>query len=154
MKTQAGEIIHTQNHRRNNIQIYSYNSSQNGYRKKKCNCCCLFDACNINERGLSKNHLVKIENFIGASAHKINQEIDVLFKTKPNILIVYARTNNLTKQINLLNSFKKSLKKHNEISLTTELTQSDIILRKEKASLRIDTKIRIDTNSCFLIFGF
>ena len=76
---------------------------------------------NISERGLSKNHLVKIKNFTGTTTVKINEEIDVLLETKPNILIVHAHKNDLTKQINSLNSFKKILKKRNEISLITEL---------------------------------
>lgn len=89
----------------------------------------------ISERGLSKNYLVKIKNFTRATTNKINEEIDVLLESKPNILIVHARTKDLTKQINSLNSFKKILKKRNEISPTTELALSEIILRKGKASL-------------------
>ena len=50
----------------------------------------------------------------------MNVEIDVLLESKLNILTVHARTNDLTKQINSLNSFKKSLKKRNEISPTTK----------------------------------
>ena len=76
---------------------------------------------NISEGGLSKNHLVKIKNFTGTTTDKINEEIDVLLESKPNILQVHARANDLTKQINSLNSFKKILKKRKKISPTTEL---------------------------------
>ena len=75
----------------------------------------------ISERGLSKNYLVKIKNFTRATTNKINEEIDVLLESKPNILIVHAHTKDLTKQINSLNSFKKIFEKRNEISPTTEL---------------------------------
>ena len=76
---------------------------------------------NISEGGLSKNDLVKIKTFTAATTDNINQEIDILLESKPNILIVHARTNDLTKQINSLKSFKNILKKRNKISPTAKL---------------------------------
>ena len=49
-----------------------------------------------------------------------NLETVVKLERKLNILTVHARTNDLTKQINSLNSLKKILKKRNEISPTTK----------------------------------
>ena len=66
---------------------------------------------NISEIVLSKNHSVKVKNFPGASTEKINKEIDDLLESKTSVLIVHAGTNDLTKQVNSLNSFKKSVMK-------------------------------------------
>ena len=58
-------------------------------------------------------------------------------------MIVHAHKNDLTEQFNSLNSFKKILKKRNKFSPSTRQVFSEIILRKDKASL---VKIRRDTN--------
>ena len=56
-----------------------------------------------------------VENFTGASAEKINEEIKILLRSKPNIVIVHAGANDLTNEMKLLKSFKKVLKKYNKI---------------------------------------
>ena len=54
----------------------------------------------INEKGLSKNHSVKVNNIPGGTS----------LKNKPDGLIVHAGTNDITKGKNLLNNVKKILK--------------------------------------------
>lgn len=62
-----------------------------------------------------------------------------MLENNPNIFIKHASTNDLTKQVNLLNSLNKILKKRNEISLSRGLAFIEII----KVSLE---KIQKDTN--------
>ena len=58
--------------------------------------------CNgISEKGLSVNHKVKIVNFPGGRSEKILQELDDIIEEKPGDLIVYAGTNDITKNVNL-----------------------------------------------------
>ena len=51
---------------------------------------------NIHERGLSKQHTVKVKNFPGATTETILEKLEYLPESTPDILIVHAG-NNLTK---------------------------------------------------------
>ena len=61
----------------------------------------------IHEKGMSKNHTVKVNNFPGGTNAKILENIDQLVKSKPDCLIVHAGTNDLANGTNLLNKAKK-----------------------------------------------
>lgn len=75
----------------------------------------------INERRLSKDQQVKIPNFPGSTSETILKEIDTLVADKPNFIIIYAGTNDITNCINSLNPVKKILKK---VKLTSPNTKS------------------------------
>ena len=64
----------------------------------------------INEKGLSKNHSVKVNNIPGETSDGILDNLDDFLKNKPDGLIVRA----CTKRENLLNNVKKNLKASEE----------------------------------------
>ena len=51
----------------------------------------------INEKGLSKNHSIKVNNIPGGTSGVILNELDDFLKNKPDGLIVHAGTNDITK---------------------------------------------------------
>ena len=66
---------------------------------------------NIDEGGLSKSNKVLVKIFLGAMSEKMLEKMDEIIKkkTKKNCyrVIVHAGTNDLTNNINLLNSGKQ-----------------------------------------------
>ena len=62
---------------------------------------------NINERGLSKSNKVLVKKFPGTTSEKILEEMNEIIKEKPDSIIIHVETNDLSKNINLLNSAKK-----------------------------------------------
>ena len=62
----------------------------------------------ISEKGLSVNHKVKILNFPGGTSEKIPEKLDDIIKGKPDDLILHAGTNDITNNVNLSTSVKKS----------------------------------------------
>ena len=65
----------------------------------------------VNEKGLSKLRKVKVKNYPGATSEDILDKIDDLLKVKPDCLLVYVGTNDLTNNVNLQNSVEKWPKK-------------------------------------------
>ena len=61
---------------------------------------------NINSRELSKSKKVSVSNLPGATSEDILDKIENTLTTRPDTLIVHAETNDLTKNINTLRSFK------------------------------------------------
>ena len=61
----------------------------------------------MDEKGLSKNSRVKINNFPAGTSETVLEEVEELVKNKPDTLIVLAETNDLTKMINVLNNVNK-----------------------------------------------
>ena len=98
----------------------------------------------INERGLSKDHRVKIQNYSGGTSETILGEIDKLVSNKPDCLIIHTGTNGITKGINCLNYVKKIVKRVKETSGKTKVVFSGLITRKDKKDL--DKKVQ-DINS-------
>ena len=93
----------------------------------------------IHEKGLSKNHTVKINNFPGGTSETVLENIDETLKSKPDCLIVHAGTNDLTNGINLLNQAKKIVKQVKKVSQNTKIVLSSIITRKDRKN--IDKKV-------------
>ena len=85
---------------------------------------------NIPKHGVSKGHSVKIENSSGATAERINDEVDDTFHTNFDISIIYAGTNDLSAKIIPL---KKILEKSNELSEETKLVFWNVTMRKNQA---------------------
>ena len=65
----------------------------------------------VNGKGLSKSQKVKVKNFPGATSEDIFDKIGDLLRVKPDCLLVHVTTNDLTNNVNLLNSVKKWSKK-------------------------------------------
>ena len=84
----------------------------------------------IHEKGMSKNYRVKINNFPGGTIAKILENIDQLIKSKPDCLIVQART---TEQAN------KTVTQVKKVFQNTKITFSSIIIRKDRKN--IDNKV-------------
>ena len=89
----------------------------------------------VNEKGLSKSHNVKVKNYPGATSEDILDKIDDLLKVKPDCLLVHVGTNDLTNNVNLLNSVKKMVNKVKNSSPNTKLVFSSVILRKDKKDI-------------------
>ena len=98
----------------------------------------------LNEKGLSRNHRVKVNNFPGGTSETILENIDEIIKNKPDCLIIHAGTNDLTNGINLLNQAKKIIKEVKKVSHNTKIAFSSIITRKDRKN--IDKKV-LDVNS-------
>ena len=64
----------------------------------------------IHEKGLSKNHSVKVNNIPGGTSDSILDKLDDFLKNKPDGLIVHAVTNDISKGKNLLSNVKEILK--------------------------------------------
>ena len=98
----------------------------------------------IHEKGLSKNHSVKVNNIPGGTSDAILDKLDDFLKNKPDGLIVHAGTNDITKGKNLLNNVKKILKQVKKLSPNTKVAFSSIVTRKDKKDI---SKTVQDTNS-------
>ena len=70
---------------------------------------------NIHEKGLPKQHTVKITNFPGAATETILEKLENLLKSKLDVLIVHDGTNDLPKNINSLNNLRKVHRNYLEI---------------------------------------
>ena len=62
---------------------------------------------NIRERGLSKQHPVKVKNFLSATTEITLKKLENPLESRPDVLIVYAGTIDLPKYINPLNNLGK-----------------------------------------------
>ena len=45
---------------------------------------------NISERRISKQHLVKVTNFPGATTKRIYEVVDNILQSKPDLIIIHA----------------------------------------------------------------
>ena len=91
----------------------------------------------INEKGMSKNYSVKVNNFPGGTSATILENIDQLVKTKPDCLVVHAGTK--ANGTNLLNQAKKLVKQVEKVYQNIKIVFSSIIIRKDRKN--IDKKV-------------
>ena len=75
----------------------------------------------IHEKGMSKNHRIKVNNFPGGTSATNLENIDQLVNSKPDCLIVHAWKNDLANGTNLLNQVKKIVKQVEKVSQNTKL---------------------------------
>ena len=94
----------------------------------------------LHEKGLSRNHRVKVNNFPGGTSQTILENIDEIIKNKPDCLIIHAGTNG----INLFNQAKKIIKEVKKVSHNTKIAFSSIVTRKDRKN--IDKKV-LEVNS-------
>ena len=127
----------------NNLPLVQHNDYN---KKEKSDVIIIGDSMlnNINSRGLSKSNKVYVSHFPGATIEDILDEIEDTLKTHPDTLIVYAGTNDLTKNSNTLRSIRKLCEKAKRISPDTKIVFSNIIYWKDR---RNTDKQRIDTNA-------
>ena len=83
------------------------NSDKTHHKKKKAIVIGDSTVNNINERGLLKSNKVLVKNFQGVTSEKILEKMDEIIKEKTDSIIIHAGTNDLSNNINLLNSAKK-----------------------------------------------
>ena len=76
----------------------------------------------INEKGLCKKHDVKVKNVHGGTT--VLDKIDRLVGQKPDCIIVYGGTKDITKGINTLNTVKKIERKVKNSLTNTRLAFS------------------------------
>ena len=100
----------------------------------------------ISRKVLSKKHNVSVASFSDGTGEKIIQNIDDLLKHKPDDIVIRVGTNDMTNEVNLLNSVKKNAKQVSDISPKTTIVFSSIIVRKDKKHIekpQKDTKTRL-----------
>ena len=100
------------------FKFISNSSEKSALKDRRKN---VFVVYNISERGISKQHSVKVRNFPGATTEGINEEIDNILQSKLNLVIINAGTDDLATKINSLNNLRKILKKCTELSPKTKL---------------------------------
>ena len=76
----------------------------------------------INKNGFCKEHDVKVKNVLGGTT--VPDEADTLVGQKPDCIIMYGGTNDITKGINTLNTVKKIERKVKNSLPNTRLTFS------------------------------
>ena len=89
------------------------------------------------EKGMSKNHRIKVNNFAGGTSATILENIDQLVLSKLDCLIVHAGINDLANETNLLNQAKKIVNKVKKIDQISKIVFSTIIIWKD---IKISTK--------------
>ena len=99
---------------------------------------------NIQEKGISKQHPVKVKKFSGTATEIILEKFENLLESKPDMLIVHADTNDSPKNINPLNNLRNVHRKCLELSPELKLVFSNIIIRKDKTNI---DKHRKDLNA-------
>ena len=95
---------------------------------------------------LRKKHNVSVASFSDGTGEKIIQNVDDLLKHKPDDIVIHVGTNDMTNEVNLLNSVKKNAKQVSDISPKTTIAFSSIIVRKDKKHIekpQKDTKTRL-----------
>ena len=73
----------------------------------------------IHEKGLPRNHGIKVNNIPGGTSDTTLDKLDDLLKNKPNGLVVHAGTNDIIEGKNLLNNAKKVLNQVKKLSPNT-----------------------------------
>ena len=94
--------------------------------------------CCLQKCSLFKKNLVNVRNvrnFPGTTTKRINEVVDNILQSKPDLTIIHAGISDFAIQINPLNNLRQILRKCNESSSTTKLVFSDVIVRKDKADL-------------------
>ena len=121
----------------------SYNGANEQFKKRKI--IIVGDSLlnGINEKGLSKNHSVKVNNIPGGTSDVILDKFDDFLKNKPDGLIVHAGTNDIIKGKNPLNNVK-ILKQVKKLSPNTKVAFSSIVTIKDKKDISNTVQ---DTNS-------
>ena len=87
---------------------------------------------NTNGCGLSKSKKVSFSSHPSATSKDILSAVEEILKTNPDILIVDAGINDLTKIIITLKSVKKIREKVKRFSPGTQIAFSNIIYRRNK----------------------
>ena len=87
------------------------------------------------------------KKFPRAMSEKILEVIDEVIKEKPDYIIIHAGSNDLTNNINLLNSAKKLVKKIRDTLSATKIAFSSIVLGKGRRNINesradFNTKLR------------
>ena len=75
----------------------------------------------IHEKGMSKNHRIKVNDFPGGTSATLLEKIDQLVNSKPDCLIVHAGKNDLANGTNLLSHVKKIVNQIEKLSQNTKL---------------------------------
>ena len=81
------------------------------------------------ERGLCKNHRVKVRKHPGATSTDLLDHIKPVLRKKPDKLIIYVGTNDITNKINLLENMKTIAKLAKKESPNTKLCFSGLVKR-------------------------
>ena len=109
----------------------------------------------IDEKGLSRHHIVKVKNHPGANMEDIADHIKQAVRRKPDILIIHAGTND--KNINTIEVLKTTIKSVKEESPETKIAVSTLLTRRDKPSMYkkvqdINRKIsKLNKRQCRLI---
>ena len=99
---------------------------------------------------MPKAHNVKVKNYPGARGEDILHKVEDLVKNKPDSILVYVGTNDITNNVNLANFVKKIVKKVKNFPKKTNVVLSSLIVWKNKKDIakKVDETSKRLRNYC------
>ena len=94
----------------------------------------------IDEKGLSRHHIIKVKNHPGANMEDIADHVRPVIRRKPDLLIIHAGTNDLTKGINTAEVLRETITFIKKESPETQIAVSTLITRHDKPGM--DKKVQ------------
>ena len=87
---------------------------------------------NLTDKGLSKQHKVKVMTHSGCTSEDMVDFIKPVIRRKPDVVLLHAGTNDLTGDVNTLKKLKKVVNEIKESNNEMKIIISGIIHRKDK----------------------
>ena len=89
----------------------------------------------ISEYGLNKNHDVKVRPHSGATSQDIKDHIKPIIRRKPDLIIIHAGTNDLTKGCNTVDEMNEIIDAAKSDSPSTEVVISSLTTRRDSIGM-------------------
>ena len=86
----------------------------------------------IKDRGLSKQHNVKVRAQPGATTQDMEDHIKPLLRKEPDMVILHCGTNDLTNEVDTISHLDAMVKYTRKESPSTEIVVSNIVTRRDK----------------------
>ena len=89
----------------------------------------------ISENGLNKRHDVKVRPHSGATSQDIKDHIKPIIRRKPDLIIIHAGTNDLTKGCNTVEEMNEIIEAAKSDSPSTEIVISSLTTRRDNIGM-------------------
>ena len=89
----------------------------------------------ISENGLNKSHDVKLRPHSGATSQAIKDHIKPIIRRKPDLIIIHAETNDLTKGCNTVEEMNEIIEAAKSDSPSTEIVISPLRTRRDNIGM-------------------